>query len=56
LLDAATAAAGDRSFVRTVYADWDDALIDPDHPERQRMASLGVDRLILLATGVPPLG
>jgi len=55
-LDAATQAASSRSLVRTVYTNWDDALLDADHPERQAMAAAGVERLILLSTGVPPLG
>ena len=55
-LDAATQAASGRPLVRTVYTNWDDALLDADHPDRQAMAAAGVERLILLSTGVPPLG
>jgi hypothetical protein len=29
-------------------------LIDPDHPQRIRMADLGIDRLILAELGRPP--
>jgi alkanesulfonate monooxygenase SsuD/methylene tetrahydromethanopterin reductase-like flavin-dependent oxidoreductase (luciferase family) len=32
----------------SVWTMWDDALFDPDHPDRRRWASLGVTRLILV--------
>lgn len=56
LLDAAAGAP--RPVVRdplltTAYAVWDDALIDPDHPERRAMTEAGVDRLVLAEYGRP---
>jgi alkanesulfonate monooxygenase SsuD/methylene tetrahydromethanopterin reductase-like flavin-dependent oxidoreductase (luciferase family) len=52
---AAAAAARDpgRAFVTTVYAVWDEALLDADHPERRRMAAAGVDRLVLAVLDQP---
>ena len=47
LLRAADEAAGDRPFLRTAYMLWDDGLLDPDHPERRRMAEARIDRLVL---------
>lgn len=38
---------GDRPFLRTVYADYDPALLDPEHPTRVSMRNRGVDRLVL---------
>lgn len=32
----------------SVWTDWDDALFDPDHPQRRRWASLGVTRMVLV--------
>ncbi|MDQ3351653.1 MAG: LLM class flavin-dependent oxidoreductase [Actinomycetota bacterium] len=38
-----------RPFIVTVWARWDPALFDAEHPDRLAMAATGVDRLILLA-------
>ncbi|MDQ3738601.1 MAG: LLM class flavin-dependent oxidoreductase [Actinomycetota bacterium] len=56
LLDAADQAArAGRAVLRTTWAPWDEALCDPDHPERRRMTEVGIDRLILTAHhGVDP--
>jgi alkanesulfonate monooxygenase SsuD/methylene tetrahydromethanopterin reductase-like flavin-dependent oxidoreductase (luciferase family) len=35
------------AFSCSVWLPWDAALVDPEHPERQRLAACGVDRLIL---------
>jgi alkanesulfonate monooxygenase SsuD/methylene tetrahydromethanopterin reductase-like flavin-dependent oxidoreductase (luciferase family) len=50
----AEAARLGRPFVRTVWTYFDEALIDPDHPERARMRDLGIDRLVLAELGRPP--
>jgi alkanesulfonate monooxygenase SsuD/methylene tetrahydromethanopterin reductase-like flavin-dependent oxidoreductase (luciferase family) len=53
-LDAASAARPEGSpFIVTAYDWWDDALLDPDHPERRRMVEAGVERLILADLGPP---
>lgn len=50
LFDAADTAAGaHRSLLRTTWVPWDEALADPDHPERRRMSELRIDRLVLVA-------
>lgn len=36
-----------RPFLRTAYADYDPALLDPSHPDRIEMAERRVDRLVL---------
>lgn len=36
-------------FEVSVWAPWDAALVDPAHPERRRLGTLGVDRLVLSA-------
>jgi alkanesulfonate monooxygenase SsuD/methylene tetrahydromethanopterin reductase-like flavin-dependent oxidoreductase (luciferase family) len=46
-LSAAGAAAGDREFQLTAWADWSRDLLDPDHPTRLEMADRGLDRVIL---------
>ena len=51
LLAVATDAAGSRPFERTVYALYDRALLDPEHPDRMAMAEMDVDRLILVQLG-----
>lgn len=53
LLDAADAARRDADRLDdpwdcSVWAFWDDALLDPEHPERLRWAALGVTRLVLV--------
>lgn len=48
LLEAADRAA-DKAMLRTAWVPWDEALADPEHPERRRMAELRIDRLILIA-------
>ncbi len=55
LLAAANVAAGGRPFLRTVYTAYDEALIDADHPERQRMRDRDIDRLVLAHFGPPGL-
>jgi len=50
----AEAARHGRPFVRTVWTYFDPDLIDPDHPQRIRMADLDIDRLILAELGRPP--
>jgi alkanesulfonate monooxygenase SsuD/methylene tetrahydromethanopterin reductase-like flavin-dependent oxidoreductase (luciferase family) len=44
---AADAVPAGRPFLRTAYVLWDEALLDPDHPERRRMADAGVERVVL---------
>jgi len=44
-------AASDRAdepMIVSVWAEWDRALADPEHPERRRWAELGVNRLVLV--------
>ncbi len=36
------------AFEVSVWAEWDEALVDPGHPWRRRWADLGVDRLVLV--------
>ena len=50
----AEAARHGRPFVRTVWTYFDEALIDPEHPERVRMRRSGIDRSILAELGRPP--
>jgi alkanesulfonate monooxygenase SsuD/methylene tetrahydromethanopterin reductase-like flavin-dependent oxidoreductase (luciferase family) len=50
----AEAARHERPFVRTVWTYFDEALIDPEHPERARMRDARIDRLILAELGRPP--
>jgi alkanesulfonate monooxygenase SsuD/methylene tetrahydromethanopterin reductase-like flavin-dependent oxidoreductase (luciferase family) len=50
---AAAAAPAGRPFLRTAYALWDDALVDPDHVERRRMSHAGVERLVLAVLDRP---
>lgn len=47
---------GDRPFLRTVYALYDEGLLDPEHPDRVAMSRRGVDRLVLAELGPPRLG
>ena len=56
LLAAAEAAADERSdFLLTAWTIWDDAMLDPDHPERRAAAARGIERFVLLAlTDVTP--
>ena len=60
LLAAATAAravadpSGARPWTVTASIFFDDGLFDPEHPERKRMASLGVDRLVVVCLDPPP--
>jgi alkanesulfonate monooxygenase SsuD/methylene tetrahydromethanopterin reductase-like flavin-dependent oxidoreductase (luciferase family) len=53
LLAAASDAAGDRPFSRTTYVLFDPDLLDPTHPDRVEMSSLGIDRLVLTELGPP---
>ena len=50
ILDAARSARRDpfEPWMTTTWSPWDAALADPDHPERQRLAGLGVERLVLV--------
>ncbi len=48
---AADAAAGDRPFLRTVWATYEAELLDPSHPERLEMTERRIDRLILSVLG-----
>lgn len=53
ILDAADAARRDADRIDepwdcSVWAFWDDALLDPEHPDRLRWAALGVTRLVLV--------
>ncbi|MEQ8436062.1 MAG: LLM class flavin-dependent oxidoreductase [Ilumatobacter fluminis] len=41
------AAVGDRPFLRTVYTTYSPELLDPEHPDRRRMAEHGFDRIVL---------
>lgn len=50
-LAAADAEAGDRTFVRTAYHVYDEALLDPDHVTRREMAEQRIDRLVLAHFG-----
>jgi alkanesulfonate monooxygenase SsuD/methylene tetrahydromethanopterin reductase-like flavin-dependent oxidoreductase (luciferase family) len=43
-----------RPLLRTVWTYFDEALFDPEHPERIAMESAGIDRLILAELGRPP--
>ena len=53
IVDAAIAARSesdraDEPMIVSVWAEWDSALADPDHPSRRRWAALGVNRLVLV--------
>lgn len=50
--DAAAAEAG-RSVARSVWAYYDDALLDPTHPARIEMADARIDRVVLVELGRP---
>jgi alkanesulfonate monooxygenase SsuD/methylene tetrahydromethanopterin reductase-like flavin-dependent oxidoreductase (luciferase family) len=56
-LDAATAAAAGagRSCERTVWTNWDRALLDPEHPVRAEMRAAAIDRVVLVELGRPTL-
>ncbi len=54
-LAAVNAVVGDRPFVRTVYAVYDDALLDPDHRDRRLMRERDIDRVVLAQFGRPQL-
>jgi alkanesulfonate monooxygenase SsuD/methylene tetrahydromethanopterin reductase-like flavin-dependent oxidoreductase (luciferase family) len=49
--DAFAASRRSGDFAVTVWAKWDDALLDGDHPERRAMAARRVDRLVLSEHG-----
>jgi alkanesulfonate monooxygenase SsuD/methylene tetrahydromethanopterin reductase-like flavin-dependent oxidoreductase (luciferase family) len=55
LIAAAHAArpSGAAPLLVTVYAFWDEALLDPDGPARRQLAQLGVDRLVLTQLDPP---
>jgi alkanesulfonate monooxygenase SsuD/methylene tetrahydromethanopterin reductase-like flavin-dependent oxidoreductase (luciferase family) len=55
-LAACRTAVADRPFVWTTYLRWEPGLDDPEHPTRQAIAAAGMDRVILLHTGVPDIG
>jgi alkanesulfonate monooxygenase SsuD/methylene tetrahydromethanopterin reductase-like flavin-dependent oxidoreductase (luciferase family) len=42
-----TSARADQPMIVSVWSEWDEALVDPDHPSRRRWAELGVNRLVL---------
>jgi alkanesulfonate monooxygenase SsuD/methylene tetrahydromethanopterin reductase-like flavin-dependent oxidoreductase (luciferase family) len=42
---------GSSGWTTSVWAPWDEGLLDADHPERRRLAALGVDRLVLVWLG-----
>ena len=42
-------------LVRTTYAAFDESLLDRGHPQRRRMAAVGVERLILLVRHPDPV-
>ncbi len=50
--DAFAASGRDGDFAVSVWAKWDDALLDGDHAERRAMAARGVGRLVLAEHGV----
>lgn len=50
-LAAADDAAGDRPFLRTAYATYDEALLDPAHPTRVEMHDRRIERLVLAHFG-----
>lgn len=56
LLAAADEQAGSRPFLRTAYTVYDEALVDPSHPERELMHERRIDRIVLTALGAPPFG
>lgn len=43
-----------RSLLRTVWTYFDEALFDPDHPQRLAMREARIDRLVLAELGRPP--
>jgi alkanesulfonate monooxygenase SsuD/methylene tetrahydromethanopterin reductase-like flavin-dependent oxidoreductase (luciferase family) len=51
LLAAADPFVGERPWLRTTWARWDEALLDPAHGERAEMTRLGLDRLVLSDIG-----
>lgn len=51
----AEAEAAGRRVLRTVWTYFDEALFDPDHPDRLAMRAAGIDRLILAELGPPRL-
>ncbi|MSO59356.1 MAG: LLM class flavin-dependent oxidoreductase [Ilumatobacteraceae bacterium] len=54
ILATARQAAGNRpDFIMSVWAKWDDALLDPSHPERMQWHDDGVNRLVLQHSGAP---
>ena len=55
-LDACRRATPAPDFVWTTFLPYDSALLDPEHPTRQEMDARGIDRVILLESGVPHIG
>lgn len=55
-LAAASQEAKGRDFLRTTWAFYDEALLDPQHPQRMAMTEANIDRLVLAELGVPRLG
>ena len=51
----AEAATAGRAFIRTVWTHFDEALLDPDHPQRVAMRAAAIDRLVLAVLGRPKL-
>jgi alkanesulfonate monooxygenase SsuD/methylene tetrahydromethanopterin reductase-like flavin-dependent oxidoreductase (luciferase family) len=55
LLGAASdeAARHGRALLLTVWTHYDEALLDPEHPQRRAMRAAGIDRLVLAELGQP---
>ncbi len=55
IIDAARAARrpAPEPWMTTTWSPWDRALVDPEHPERIRLARLAVDRLVLVWPTAP---
>ncbi len=51
----AEAANAGRAFIRTVWTHFDEALLDPEHPQRVAMRVAAIDRLVLAVLGRPML-
>ena len=54
ILAAARQASKDRTgFILSVWVKWDDALLDPGHPQRLQWQNEGVNRIVLQCSGAP---
>ena len=54
-LAACRSEVGERPFIWTTYLPWVDGLDDEGHPTRRAIAAAGMDRVIILHLGVPPV-